>query len=34
MRLDKHNLTILAAIGVVGAISFVITIHLSTKLET
>jgi hypothetical protein len=34
MRLDRHNLIILGAIGTVGAISFVITIHLSTKLET
>lgn len=32
MKLDRHNVLILAAIGTVGAISFVITIHLSTKL--
>jgi hypothetical protein len=33
MHADKHNLVLYAAIGLIGAVSFVATLHLANKLD-
>jgi hypothetical protein len=33
MHTDKHNLILYAMIGTIGAVSFVVTLHLANKLD-